>query len=80
VGSVFYSTLVTAEAFGKSDTARIVDLNSPSPFTPAYAIYERGSVSKFALFNFIDDPSGANTVNAAITISGGGVPGSVRVK
>ncbi|RXW22272.1 hypothetical protein EST38_g3572 [Candolleomyces aberdarensis] len=80
VGSVFYSTLVTAEAFGKSDTARIVDLNSPSPFTPAYAIYERGTVSKFALFNFIDDPSGANNVNAAVSITGGGVPGSVRVK
>ncbi|KAJ2933936.1 hypothetical protein H1R20_g3144, partial [Candolleomyces eurysporus] len=79
VGSVFYSAMIIAEAFGKSGTARVVDLQSPSPFTPSYAIYEQGTLSKFALFNYIDDPSGANNVNASITVTGG-VPATVRVK
>ena len=71
--------MIIAEAFGKSGTSRVIDLQSPSAFTPAYAIYEQGTLSKFALFNYIDDPTGANNVNASITVTGG-VPASVRVK
>ena len=80
IGSVFYSALVTAEVFGKSGNARIIDLNAPSPFTPAYAIYEGDTLSKFALFNYIDDPSGAHDHQTVIQVPDGGVPASVRVK
>lgn len=79
VGSVFYSAMIAAEVFGTSETGRIVDLGAPSSFTPAYAVYERDRISKFALFNFIDDDSGANNINADLSVVGG-VPASVRVK
>ncbi|KAJ3545104.1 hypothetical protein NMY22_g2561 [Coprinellus aureogranulatus] len=78
VGSVFYSAMVMAEAFGKSE-ARIVDLHAQSPLTPAYAIYEEGTLSKFALFNYVDDRSGANDLTVALSVAGG-VPESVKVK
>lgn len=68
-----------AEVFGKSNTGRIIDLGIESPFTPAYAIYENDAISRFALFNFVDDPSGANNIEVGLTIDGG-VPASVRVK
>jgi hypothetical protein len=58
VGSVFYSAMIMAEAFGKQES-RIVDLQVGSPLTPAYAIYEGNTLSKFALFNYVDDRSGA---------------------
>lgn len=71
--------MIAAEVFGTSETGRIVDLGAPSSFTPAYAVYERDRISKFALFNFIDDDSGANNINADLSVVGG-VPASVRVK
>ncbi|TEB33970.1 hypothetical protein FA13DRAFT_124465 [Coprinellus micaceus] len=79
VGSVFYSSLILAEVFGKSATGRIIDLGAPSPHTPAYAVYERDTLSKFVLFNMIDDPSGANNINAMVSVASG-VPAQVRVK
>ncbi|KAF6743283.1 glycoside hydrolase family 79 protein [Ephemerocybe angulata] len=80
VGSTFYAAMIAAEVFGKSDTGRIMDLHAQSPFTPAYAIYERDTLSKVALFNYIDDTSGANNINAAISIPNAGVPETVKVK
>jgi hypothetical protein len=79
---LFYSALVSAEIFSTTGTAQIIDLNAnnASTYTPAYAIYENGKASKFALFNFMDDPSGANTYTATISISGAVVPSSVQVK
>lgn len=41
--------MIAAEVFGTSETGRIVDLGAPSSFTPAYAVYERDRISKFAL-------------------------------
>ncbi|EAU87916.1 hypothetical protein CC1G_01563 [Coprinopsis cinerea okayama7 len=81
LGPIFYSALIMAEAFGKSDTARVVDLfaNSGSVSTPAYAIYENDQVNKVALFNYLSDPTGAHDINVALTVDGG-VPSSVRVK
>jgi hypothetical protein len=71
--------LILAEVFGKSATGRIIDLSAPSPHTPAYAVYERDTLSKFVLFNMIDDPSGANNINAMVSVASG-VPAQVRVK
>lgn len=81
IGPIFYSALVIAEAFGKSNTAQIVDryANEGSANTPAYAIYENGVLSKAALFNYIDDDTGNNDLTVALTVDGG-VPSSVSVK
>ncbi|KAF5319596.1 hypothetical protein D9619_008683 [Psilocybe cf. subviscida] len=59
VGPVYYSALVLAEAFGKTNTSRIVDL-SENPNTPAYAVYEKDALNKVALINYMDDPSGSS--------------------
>ena len=73
-----------AEAFGSSNTSQIIDLevNNPnaSSYTPQYAIYENGNLAKVALFNYMDDPSGANDYNATIHLNGGTVPSQVFVK
>ncbi|KAJ7512818.1 glycoside hydrolase family 79 protein [Mycena galericulata] len=82
VGAVYYSALVSAEVFGKTNTAQIVDLlgNNASVYTPQYAIYEKGALARVALFNYITDPSGASDYSATITVAGGTVPSSVQVK
>ncbi|KAI6035708.1 glycoside hydrolase family 79 protein [Pisolithus marmoratus] len=93
VGSVFYSTLVVAEALGSSGNARLVDLTntltSPSDtatppatsiYTPAYAVYENGAPARLVVFNFVTDTSGSSTVQFTFGFGGGSVPGSVQVK
>ncbi|KAF7316354.1 hypothetical protein MIND_00154200 [Mycena indigotica] len=45
-----------------------------------YAIYENGALARVALFNYITDPTGASDYTATISISGGTVPSSVKVK
>jgi hypothetical protein len=45
-----------------------------------YGIYENGVPVRVAIFNYVDDPSGATDVHAAITISGTTMPSSVKVK
>lgn len=81
VGGIFYSTLILAETFGKSNTGRIVDLNpnEGNPYTPAYAIYENNALSKVALFNYVDDPSGASDLSVTIALPAG-APANIRVK
>ena len=71
VGPVFYSAVVLAEAFGTSGKAQIVDLqaNDGNVFTPAYAIYENGQLSKVALFNYVTDPSGASTITTSLSFN-----------
>ncbi len=49
-------------------------------FTPQYSIYENGVLVRMALFNYIDDPSGANNYVATVTPDGGQVPAQVQVK
>jgi hypothetical protein len=85
VGPTYYSTLVMAEILGTSNESQVLDLgaNGGSDYTPAYAIYERGVVTKVALFNYITDPSGAS--NYVVTISsaelgGSAIPAFVSVK
>ncbi|EGN92294.1 glycoside hydrolase family 79 protein [Serpula lacrymans var. lacrymans S7.3] len=88
IGPVYYSVLALAEAFGTSNNSRIIDLgaNSQNQYTPAYAIYEGSNLVKVALFNFMTDPSGANTYTATISIDGSaaglpnGVPTQAHVK
>jgi hypothetical protein len=43
-------------------------------------IYENGVPVRVGIFNYVDDPSGANTVHAVISIAGETMPASVRVK
>ncbi|KAJ8520351.1 hypothetical protein ONZ45_g2843 [Pleurotus djamor] len=88
VGAIFYSVLVMTESFGKSNQSQILDLNANGDniFTPAYVIYDQGQLSKVALFNYVNDPSGASDYTATISVGGGntGAPNStpplVRVK
>jgi len=82
VGAVYYSALISAEVFGKTNTSQIIDLhgNSDSIYTPQYAIYENGAIARVALFNYITDPTGASKYTATVSIAGGTVPSSVQVK
>ena len=88
VGPVYYASLILAEAFGRSGTARILDLaaNNGNAYTPAYAIWQNGVLSKLALFNYLTDPTGASVSNVTFAIGGGqtgqaaGTPTTVKVK
>ena len=88
VGPAYYASLVLAEAFGTSGTARIIDLaaNNASIYTPAYAIWQNGVISKLALFNYVTDSSDAAVSNVTFAIGGGqtgqpaGTPATVKVK
>jgi hypothetical protein len=82
IGPLYYTTLVSAEIFGTTGTARIIDLNANNGniYTPAYAIYENNAVSKFAIFNYLDDPTGANNNIVTISLTDTTVPSTVGVK
>ena len=86
VGAIYYSVLVLAEALGKSNTSQVVDLTLiGSEFTPAYAIYENGMMSKVALFNYVDDLEGTrepSDLKVSLVIPAGiiGAGGNVKVK
>lgn len=79
---ILHLFLPVAEAFGKTNTSRIIDLfpNNGSVYTPAYAIYEGDNLARVALFNYITDPSGANDYTATISVQGGTVPAQIKVK
>lgn len=82
IGAIYYSVLVSAEVFGKSNTSQILDLqgNEGSIFQPQYAIYENNQLAKVALFNYITDNTGASTYTATIHFTSGTVPEKVKVK
>ncbi|KAJ7457799.1 glycoside hydrolase family 79 protein [Mycena latifolia] len=82
VGPLYYSALIMAEAMGASNQSQVLDLpiQDISPYTPIYGIYENGTPVRVAIVNYVDDPSGANDVHAVISISGGTIPSSVKVK
>jgi hypothetical protein len=81
-GSTYYAMLAAAEVFGSSNLSQIVDLTTEetSIYTPQYAVYENGAPTRVALFNFVDDASGANDYTAAISFSGLGAPAQVSVR
>ena len=80
--------MIMPEILGKQNNARVMDLfaNGNNDLTPAYAIYEGDTLARVALFNYMTDPSGANTITVSISVGGGqtGQPGttpsSVKVK
>jgi len=88
IGPVYYATLIVAEAFGKTNTSRIIDLqaNADSAYTPAYAIYENDAIARLALFNYVTDPTGASDYVATFAVGGGSTgqanltPAQVKVK
>lgn len=85
---MYYSALVMSEVLGRSNQSQVIDLgvNGGNPSTPGYAIYENGTPTKVALFNYLDDDSGAHDLSVAISVGGGdtgqplSTPSSVRVK
>jgi len=88
ISNTFYAALIVAETLGSSGQARVVDLglNGNSPLEAGYAIYEGGSPSRVALFNYNSDPSGASNYTAYISVGGNSTgqpnatPSSVQVK
>jgi hypothetical protein len=74
------------EVLGNTNTSRVVDLfaNGASDKTPAYAIYENDQLARVALFNYLDDGTGALALDVAISIGGNTTgqptPASVQVK
>ena len=77
-----------AETLGRTNTSRIIDFgaNDGSIYTPGYAIYENDKIARVALFNYVNDPTGASDLTVNINVGGGqtgqpnGVPASVKVK
>ncbi|KAF7316422.1 Glyco-hydro-79C domain-containing protein [Mycena indigotica] len=82
VGPMYYAALVMAEAIGPSNNTQVLNLPiaNISEHTPIYGIYENGTPVRVAILNYVDDPSGANTLKAVISITGGTTPSSVKVK
>ncbi|KAJ7592243.1 hypothetical protein C8J56DRAFT_1131789 [Mycena floridula] len=66
---------------GPSNASQIIDLqpNNNNDFTPAYAIYENGVPMRVALFNYMDDPTGASTLSVTVSVAGANLP-QVKVK
>ena len=82
LGCQYYAALVVAETFRFSGSSQILNLNANNGniFTPGYAVYEGGSLSKLALFNFMMDPSGNNDYTATISIKPVTILAQVKVK
>ncbi|KAF7302487.1 Glyco-hydro-79C domain-containing protein [Mycena chlorophos] len=82
VSPVYYSALVAAEIFGRSNQSQILDLqmNNGSIYTPGYAVYDNGTLSRLALFNFVSDPSGMSDYTAAISVPASASLKQVQVK
>jgi len=85
IGPVYYAALAMAELLGPSNVSQVLDLTQ-NLLTPIYVIYENGTPTKLALFNFVTDSSGANDYTVTFAIGGGSTgqpgatPSSVQVK
>lgn len=80
-GSVYYSTLLSAEALGPSNASQVVDLTTDNIYAPMYAIYENGTPLRLVLFNYVSDQSGASDYTATISLAGADLPsGNVSVR
>ena len=88
IGAIFYSILAMPEVLGNTNTSRVVDLNANggADKTPAYAIYENDQLARVALFNYLDDGTGAMALDVAVSVGGNATgqplttPASVKVK
>lgn len=76
-GSIYYSTLLIAEAFGQTNTSQIVDFftGENEALRPAYLVYEEGVPARAILFNYVTDSTGANDYTATIKVEGSDVIG-----
>ncbi|KAF8636118.1 hypothetical protein AX17_003821 [Amanita inopinata Kibby_2008] len=74
IGPIYYTSLIMAEILGPSNASQVMDMwnvdKSISMYTPAYVIYENGSPTRVALFNFVSDPSGNSDINVTISMGG----------
>ncbi|WRT64397.1 uncharacterized protein IL334_001329 [Kwoniella shivajii] len=83
-GSIYYSTLVIAEAFGKSNVSKVADLTPTSDqdansiYHSIYGIYENDAPTRVVLFNYIDDNTGASDLQTTITVDSSVTSVSVR--
>jgi hypothetical protein len=70
-----------AELLGSSSKSQVMDIkaNGDNVFTPGYAIYDGGQLMRLALFNFMNDPSGASTYTATLAVNGD-IPATMKVK
>jgi len=82
VGAPYYALLAISEVMGTSGKTQVIDLaaNNGNAFTPSYGIYEGGTLTKLALFNYVSDPSGASAYTATFSVQGGSMPSTVQVK
>ena len=73
-----------AEAIGPSNATQVLDVqaNANNIFTPAYAIYENGTLVRALLMNYASDSSGASDIYVNLSTVAGGtpLPGSIQVK
>lgn len=95
-GSVYYATLIVAELFGQSTTARIVDMTHTSSiasttnadgsttsqdmYHPTYVVYEGDTPTRAILFNFVSDSSGASTAQVTLSFNGTATPTTAYVR
>lgn len=82
-GSVYYATLVIAEALGSANTSQVIDLfgsSNTSSLNPAYIIYEGGIPVRAVLFNYVSDATGASDYTASININGSTIGDHVSVR
>jgi len=61
-----------AEAMGQSNATRVIDMgaNDHNIYTPAYAIYEHGTLARILLFNYVTDPSGDSDLDITLNLGG----------
>ncbi|PPQ83810.1 hypothetical protein CVT25_001025 [Psilocybe cyanescens] len=82
IGPIYYAALVMAEAMGPSNNTQVIDLqaNSNNVYSPAYAIYEAGTLQRVLLFNYATDNTGGSDLQVSLTLNGATIPDSVQVK
>jgi len=75
--------LAVSKVIGKSDAARITDLQinagiDGGNYTPGYAVIKNANPVKVALLNYVSDDTGASDDDAAVTVPA--EQGQLRVK
>lgn len=72
-----------SDLIGDSSTSQVIDITQET-HQPVYAIYEKGTLSRVALINYLDDPSGNSDYTAVLSVGGNGqpngTPAQVKVK
>ncbi len=71
-----------AEALGQSNTTQVFDLgaNNNNIYTPAYSIYEQGTLKRVLLFNYVTNENGTSDLSVDLNFTGTQVGSSVQVK